>query len=233
MSTEAPVLPAQSIFPETLSLAGGRTRQQAPSTTRTEPSVDRLLVLVPGYSGDPAELAAQIRSMAAPRRLPVLLIGQIAEQPETWSVRRDLSTLAALIADPEIRVDSVATTTASWIEILRRVVLPGDLVVCHHEQTLDRNWPWQRQSLAEAIRKELNVPVCALQGFVPGLRLVRARWLSGILGSLLPFAFIVFVSAIQIAIQTLTTGWLSTVLLSLSAVVEILALAYLTLRSSL
>lgn len=233
MSTEAPVLPAQSIFPETLSLAGGRTRPQTPSTTRTEPSVDRLLVLVPDYSGDPAELAAQIRSMAAPRRLPVLLIGQIAEQPETWSVRRDLSTLAALIADPEIRVDSVATTTASWIEILRRVVLPGDLVVCHHEQTLDRNWPWQRQSLAEAIRKELNVPVCALQGFVPGLRLVRARWLSGILGSLLPFAFIVFVSAIQIAIQTLTTGWLSTVLLSLSAVVEILALAYLTLRSSL
>lgn len=233
MSTEAPVLPAQSIFPETLSLAGGRTRPQTTSTTRTEPSVDRLLVLVPDYSGDPAELAAQIRSMAAPRRLPVLLIGQIAEQPETWSVRRDLSTLAALIADPEIRVDSVATTTASWIEILRRVVLPGDLVVCHHEQTLDRNWPWQRQSLAEAIRKELNVPVCALQGFVPGLRLVRARWLSGILGSLLPFAFIVFVSAIQIAIQTLTTGWLSTVLLSLSAVVEILALAYLTLRSSL
>ncbi len=233
MSTEAPVLPAQSIFPETLSLAGGRTRPQTPSTTRTEPSVDRLLVLVPDYSGDPAELAAQIRSMAAPRRLPVLLIGQIAEQPETWSVRRDLSTLAALIADPEIRVDSVATTTASWIEILRRVVLPGDLVVCHHEQTLDRNWPWQRQSLAEAIRKELNVPVCALQGFVPGLRLVRARWLSGILGSLLPFAFIAFVSAIQIAIQTLTTGWLSTVLLSLSAVVEILALAYLTLRSSL
>jgi len=233
MSTEAPVLPAQSIFPETLSLAGGRTRPQTTSTTRTEPSVDRLLVLVPDYSGDPAELAAQIRSMSAPRRLPVLLIGQIAEQPETWSVRRDLSTLAALIADPEIRVDSVATTTASWIEILRRVVLPGDLVVCHHEQTLDRNWPWQRQSLAEAIRKELNVPVCALQGFVPGLRLVRARWLSGILGSLLPFAFIVFVSAIQIAIQTLTTGWLSTVLLSLSAVVEILALAYLTLRSSL
>ncbi len=233
MSTEAPVLQARSAFPDTLSLPGSRIQTQAPSATRSEPVVDRLLVLVPDHAGDPAELAAQIRAMAAPRRLPVLLIGQIAEEPETWAVRRDLSTLAALVAQPEIRVDSVATATTSWIEILRRIVLPGDMVVCHLEQTVGRTWPWQRQSLAEVIRTELNVPVCALKGFVPGLRLARARWLSGILGSLLPFAFIAVVSAIQVAIQVLTTGWWSTVLLSVSAVVEILALAYMTLRTSL
>lgn len=233
MSTEAPVLPVRAAFPEALALPGQRPQTQAPSATRSEPIIDRLVVLVPDHAGDPAELAAQIRAMAAPRRLPVLLIGQIVEEPETWAVRRDLSTLAALVAQPEIRVDSVATTTPSWIEILRRIVLPGDMVVCHLELTVGRSWPWKRQSLAEVIRTELNVPVCALKGFVPGLRQARARWLSGILGSLLPFIFIGVVSAIQIAIQILTTGWWSTVLLSVTAVVEILALAYLTLRSSL
>lgn len=233
MSTEAPVLQARSAFPEALSLPGSRAQAQTPSTPRTEPSVDRLLVLVPDHAGDPAELAAHIRAMAAPRGLPVLLIGQIADEPETWAVRRDLSTLAALVAEPEIRVDSVATTTASWIEILRRIVLPGDMVVCHVEQTVGRTWPWQRQTLADVIRTELNIPVCALKGVVPGLRLARGRRLSGLLGSLLPFVFIAVMSAIQVAIQILTTGWWSTVLLSVSAVIEILALAYMTLGSSL
>jgi hypothetical protein len=230
MSSEASSLPLNVALPDVRRAPAALTQPRTATVERVEPAVDRLVVLVPELSGDPAGLAAQIRALAAPRGLAVLLIGQIAEEPETWSVRRGLSTLAALVADLQIRVDTLATPTPSWLDILRRIVLPGDVVVCHREQVVGHTWPWQRRGLVEAIRAELNVPVCALQGHGLNLRQGARRWTTRVLSAVMPLAVIALFGVAQVRIHSITTGWIETLLLCATAIVEILALAYLTLK---
>lgn len=193
---------------------------------RARPSGERLVVLVPDLESDAAELAAQIRALAAPRGLAVLLVAQSDNAHDLWATRRDLTTLAALVsAPPQVRVDTHATPTREWLKILQHVIAPGDMVVCSQSQSVATPWPWQRKPLAEVIRARFQVPVCELTE-VSTVSQQRPSTLGArILSWAVPLGIIAAFAFFQIVIEAYTDGWVTTALLCGSALVEIIVLA--------
>ena len=193
-------------------------------------AVRRLVVLVPAGQVDQVELAAQVLALSAARGLEVVLIGRTLDPRDAWAVRRELVTLAALIRNPtgvpaEIRVIS----RAPWTDLLAPLVQPGDLLVCQREQVVAGAWPWQRLSLAAALRRTLRVPVCTLEGIVLEREPSSERTLlTRLIGWVVPGLVIVGFTAMQIQIEMHSVGWLTTVLLCLSVLVEIAILSWCT-----
>lgn len=194
-----------------------------------DPIVRRLIVLVPGAEIDPIAWAAQIKSLALPRRLAVLLVGRIQDDQEIWDLRRSLTTLAALVAAPdEVDVETQVSTKRTWLEVVAQFAVTGDMVICHREQVTAASWPWQRRSLAEAIRTRMHVPVCTLSGLAyeaetraSGLMARAWSWLS-------PVLVIAAMGFVQVEIQLHTVGWSTPVLLSITAVAELILLGALS-----
>ncbi len=189
-------------------------------------AVRRLVVLVPGPAADLAALATQIQTLARPKALPVLLVGQGETLQDVWAARRQLTTLAALIAAyADQTVGTLVSPPRPWIKLLREVQQPGDLVVCHREQS-QMTWPWlHRQSLGEQLRTQLDVPICVLQGHFPGLRTTTQRMINQGVSWAIPVAVILGFLLLQVQIELHTTGWLTAVLLSASVLIELAILA--------
>ncbi|HRF50488.1 MAG TPA: hypothetical protein PLC98_22870 [Anaerolineales bacterium] len=189
-------------------------------------AIRRLVVLVPGPAADLAALATQVQTLARPRALPVLLVGQGETLQDVWAARRQLTTLAALIAAHAARpVDTLVSPPRPWLKLLREVQQAGDLVVCHAEQS-QTTWPWsRRQSLGEQLRRQLNVPTCVLQGHFPGLRTTTQRMVSQGVSWAIPMAVILGFLLLQVQVELHTTGWLTAVLLSASVLIELAILA--------
>lgn len=226
-TAHAPLIP----FPATLGLDLGsavapRDGANVFAEGRAEPPGQRLVVLVPDLESDPAELAAQIQALAAPRGLAVLLVAQSDSAHDLWATRRRLTTLAALVsAPPQVRVDTHATPTREWLKILQHVIAPGDMVVCSRRQSAALLWPWQRKPLAEVIRARFRVPVCELAEVSSVSQRHPTNLAALILAWVVPLAIIAVFAFFQVTIEAYTDGWVTTALLCGSALVEIIVLA--------
>lgn len=212
-----------------------RTAQPTPWTeadgeragTQAAPLIRRLVVLVPDAAMDQAEFANQVRGLAADRGLSVLLVAQHRTAEDAWAVRRNLVTLAALIGDPpQISTQLQVEAGRTWLQMIRSLLAPGDLVVCHREQTIGGGWPWQRRSLVEQLRAELGAPICVLGGLVHTEAMEGETWPRRVAGWVIPLALIAGFSFVQVQIQSETTGWVTTALLCVTALVELALVAW-------
>ena len=194
--------------------------------TPAEPVIQRLLVLVPDVDLDPSSFAAQIRALAQPKRLGVLLVGQCPVEADEWHWRRSLATLGAAISDTDhLLVETQVSLASSWLDIVKGLRVDGDLVVCHREQVLRGAWPWQRQALDQALIAELRQPVCVLEGLVQPLPNRQRPLAARVLDWVVPLAVIVAFAVLQVQIRTNVSDTAGMVLLSLSTVIELVLLA--------
>jgi hypothetical protein len=187
------------------------------------PPARRLLVLVP----DPAtstELANRIWALAAPKELDVLFIGATWQGNHDYAMRRLLATLAAATRDSHLQVETRLVRGKNWLQLSRALWQPGDLVICHREQTI-AGWDFRRRPLAEALVATLNAPVYVLTGFCPEPSPDRPGAASRLLHSLLPFLIIVGSFVLQAQITKSFTNWLYYPLMILSVIIEIGLLA--------
>lgn len=183
------------------------------------PPARRLVVLVPDTDVDESELATRIWSLASPRGLAVLYLGMIRDGRAESLTRRRLITLAAITRDDWAHVETRLEPEGNWIQIVRHIWEPGDLIVCHAEQALS-GWSLKRKSLAQSLAAALNTPVYVLSGFYPGLPTEQPRWLARLLSWLPPLVLLVLFFMLQVRITWGTTGWIQTALLCLSVIVE-------------
>lgn len=183
------------------------------------PPARRLVVLVPDTDVDESELATRIWSLASPRGLAVLYLGMIRDVRAESLTRRRLITLAAITRDDWAHVETRLELEGNWIQIVRRIWEPGDLIICHAEQALS-GWSLNRKSLAQSLVAALNTPVYVLSGFYAGLPTEQPRWLARLLAWLPPLVILVIFFMLQVRITRGTTGWVQTALLCLSVIVE-------------
>ncbi|MBF8281887.1 MAG: hypothetical protein HW378_802, partial [Anaerolineales bacterium] len=130
-----------------------------------------------------------------------------------------LTLLAAITQDDWTHVETRVEPGGNWIQIVRRIWEPGDLIVCHAEQMLS-GWSVGRRPLAKAIVSALNNPVYILSGFYPGLPTEQPKWLARLLAWLPALALLVIFFLLQVRITQATRGWIQTALLCLSVIVE-------------
>jgi hypothetical protein len=186
------------------------------------PPARRLLVLVPGLTTS-TELANQVWSLASPKELAVLFVGAAWESNDQYAMRRLLATLAAATRDGRLQVETRLISGKDWLEAVRTLWQPGDLVVCHREQAITA-WGFERLPLAEALATTLNAPVYVLSGFYPkppSRVSLAGRWLR----SIGPFLIIAGFFVVQVQIEQSFTNWLYYPLMILSVLVELALLA--------
>ncbi len=188
----------------------------------------RLIVLVPDSLVDDAELAAQVQALALPSSLSVLLLSKCDRVEDTWAQRRYLVTLAAHIRTaPRLHVETHVSPKRAWLEILKSVTIPGDLVVCHQGQITRTAWWMQAESLAKAIRTQLCVPVCELQDVRSGPRIGYMNGLASAGRWLLALAMIAGFGLLQVQFRAMTTGWMTSVVLIGSVWIELFLIAWI------
>jgi hypothetical protein len=196
--------------------------QAAPVEARlleeTLPPIERLLVLIPDCEANEPALAKAIWSRAVSNRLPVVLMGTCATVNQEPRARRRLATLAALIRDTDVSVETQIHPGLDWVEAVVSQVRTGDLVVCQAEQTV-RNPFLKAQPLAALLLKKIEPPVVVISGFYPQLPPDQSA-ASSLLLSATPFIIFVLSSVFQFALYRVSGGTALTLLLLVSVIVE-------------
>lgn len=186
------------------------------------PTVTRLVVMVPSLDVDLTELSIHLRSLAAPRGLRILLVAQRPRPEDDWAWRRELVLLASMIsAPPCISVDFHIGRSQPWIDLLRALVMEGDVVVCHREQSQD--WIRGSSSLTRKIGTQLHVPTCELSGMYSAS--LPTSWARQALSWIVPLLIVLSFSVVQYQIQLHTTGWVTTAVMFLSVMIELVLIA--------
>ncbi len=182
-------------------------------------AASRLVVLIPDADADETELSQHIWFMVGRRELSVLLLGLSQDAHHAPRARRRLATLAALTRDAAVSVETKLMIGSDWLQAVRLVHRPGDLVVCHAEQRVAR-WGFRREPWSQRLRLALNQPVCTLVGFYPNLPSDHVGLLDHLLSLAIPIAIVAVFTGLQILIQLTLTDTAYTGLMLVSLLVE-------------
>lgn len=183
------------------------------------PATRRLLVLVPGPIS-PTELASRIWILASAGNLEVLFVGIVPDAAERYAMRRLLAILAAATRDGRLKVDTRLELNKTWAQAVQALWQPGDLIVCHAEQSIPYRG-FRQRPLAETLVSTLNVPVYVLTGFCLEASGDRPRLARPWLRLILPVTVIAGFFVVQTQIGQLPKDWLYFTLMTLSIVVEL------------
>jgi hypothetical protein len=170
-----PVLPALRSSTATttsvalpLALRPSVSLQPLTATSHFASATRRLVVLIPDVDTNEPELARYIWQLASTRELSVLLLGTFEDVRREPRARRRLATLASLMCDDRVQVETRLEAGQGWWLAIQTVLTNGDLVVCHAEQQVARLGVG-REPLSRWLMARLNQPVCELAGFYPEL----------------------------------------------------------------
>lgn len=126
--------------------------------------VYRMLVLVSRLNISDADFARKIWEMASPAHMNVMYLCVVSSTDEQMQAERRLATLAAITRDAWVRVEFSVVQSNSWLETVKTLWKPGDVVVCHAESAGKRGWS-EREPLDQALIRALKTPVYVLSGF--------------------------------------------------------------------
>lgn len=212
----------------------GETRSEVNGHVAERMDVRRLIVLVPAEGADGVELARRVWALAAPCELPVVLLcllgvgehdegaGRDDESRES-AARLRLATLAALVRDDHISVETSVLFSHGWVGAIRQLCQPGDLVLCCVEQTVPTAASG-RQPMHRVLSWVLEVPVFVLTGLYgePRAQEDRApRPLSRVLFWAVALGIVAVFFFVQVRVDREAVGLIRVLLLVCSAFVEL------------
>jgi hypothetical protein len=182
------------------------------------PATRRLLVLVPDLDLDQAALSRCVWNLAAPNKLAVLYVSRANSSAEEPHARRQLASLAALTRDDWVKVSTLLAPQPDWLNAVRALLCPGDLVVCHAEQSLP-GWRGARP-LGHSLCEILLAPVQLLEGFYSGDPSQAAHPTARLLFWVGAVAIVAAAFWLQAQISVLPKNWAESALMALSVVAE-------------
>ena len=94
----------------------------------------RMIVLVPDGITNNLDLAHKIHWMAMAEHYDILFLAIVNDEEKMLSLSRNMATLKAVTAANWLTVSAKLTTARKWLNTLKEIYLPGDIIVCHDEQ---------------------------------------------------------------------------------------------------
>ncbi len=183
----------------------------------------RLIVLIPDGLAGNRDLAHKLHGMAQRDHRDVFYLSLVDYEENQLAVSRSMATMKAVTSADDLEVLSETAESSRWIEALREIYRPGDVVVCHEEQSV-RYGLLNAGPLDEFIREQLSMPVRTVSGFYHPQKIQLKR----IGGEILYwFGFIVILalfSALEIALDRAIQGGMQTVVLCAALCVEFAAI---------
>jgi hypothetical protein len=186
----------------------------------TLPVVKRLVVLVPNQDIDVASFSRRIWSLAFPDRLDILLITLPPDPDYLLTAERRLTTIAAILRDPRLHIETQVFSSRSWLKIARQVWQPGDLLVCPAEQAIATGIG-KRTPLAIALVSAFKAPVYRLKGFYQQPPASLPNWIKAIPYWIVILATIAGFFKFEAMVDASVKGWIGQVLLLVIVAIEI------------
>lgn len=95
-------------------------------------------VIVPVYSSliNNQDLSQAIYTMTEKKNFSVLYLVIADDGDDMLEVSRDMATMKAVTAANKLSVDVMTIKNDDWMDVLREIANPNDIIVCRNEQTL-------------------------------------------------------------------------------------------------
>ncbi|HEX6304831.1 MAG TPA: hypothetical protein VFZ76_11620 [Anaerolineales bacterium] len=181
----------------------------------------RLVVLIPDGDLDHKSLVNRIWELASTSGLNVLFLALSPGQNEVAYLRRHLADLAAMTNYGHVGASTKIIVAGNWTQAVAEILHAGDLLVCMAKHRVAYR-VLGRKILGELLSSSFNVPVYLLGGLLIGTSRRRQKLIREILAWLVFLAVIAGFSSIQIWIDQGYGKPLSTILLCISVVFELL-----------
>lgn len=165
--------------------------------------VRHLIVLIPPFDINLSAFAHRVWELANATGSHILLLGQFDEAQKESKIRRDITTLSAMLKNESISVESKISFGKDWIQLIKNNFHKGDLLVRLAEHKIS------------SLESQIDLQTYILSGFV-AQKDSNSNWfsqLASILGSL---AIIIGFFMLQVRIIDLTKDGIRTVFLLIS-----------------
>lgn len=193
------------------------------------PSSRRLVVIVPDASIDFFNLPKRIRNLASPDRRQVLLLTKPCREENEFHLRLNLTTLAAMIRDSRVVVQTQLVLGMSIEQAVRQQIQPDDILVCFEEHRIACFL--KKNQLAEILAKKTHLPVYTLKGPVSEMaEPISARLIDFLLLAVCLVSMIGFF-ALQVWIDRNSAGTIRMILQILVVFAEVWVVAGCANRS--
>jgi hypothetical protein len=126
----------------------------------------RLIVLIPDYQAVTTGLAHKIHWIADSQSLSVFYLVLLNHNENNLAVSRSMATLKAVTSANRLSVEVKQTESSRWLETLREVSCPGDVIICQEEQTVI-NERLKALPIHEFLSAQLNMPAQNLSDLDP------------------------------------------------------------------
>lgn len=186
----------------------------------------RLVVIMPDGELDDKALVRRIWELASTSGLNVLYLALSPGQNEAAYVRRHLADVASMTNYGPVGASTKIMVAGNWRQAVAEILHAGDLLVCVAKHRVAYR-VLRRKMLGEVLSASFNVPVYLLGGLLIGPSRRRQKLVREVLAWLLFFAVIAGFSGSQIWIDQGYTKPLSTILLSISVVFELLLVFFI------
>ena len=173
-----------------------------------------LIVLVPPDS-DSSSFTRRLCKLATETNSNIQLLGVCTDTSQEFALRRDLVTVAALIRDARVYVETRVEVGTDWVAPVKRSYQKGDMIVCIADQSVG----FRRRPLSQLLESTFQAPIYILSD-----RKVRAfesnalsqviSW-SGFLGIIIGFFFL------QVKVAQLPDDWFQIFLSILTLIPEL------------
>ena len=174
----------------------------------------RLIVLVPADI-DHSLATKRLWEIAVTMGMNVQLISLCKDLSQEPSMRRELVTMSALMRDGRVCAEAKVEIGMSWVEVVKRNLQSGDMIVCFAEQRAGLT----HKPLSQILQSNLNVPVYILSGLSPQ-NPSPFLWRSQVMAWLGSISILVGAFLLQIRIVALPGNGTQTTLLVLSVIAE-------------
>ena len=128
------------------------------STSLVDPEqLSRLIVLIPA-DADYSTVTRRIWRLANETNSDVQLLGLGKDTTQELALRRDLATMAALIRDSRVFVDTKVEIGNNWLNAVKHNYQDGDMIVCLAEQSIGI----RQKPLSQVLESNFKAPVYIL-----------------------------------------------------------------------
>lgn len=173
-----------------------------------------LIVLVSPDSNS-SSFTRRLCKLATETNSNIQLLGVCTNVNQELALRRDLVTVAALIRDARVYVETRVEVGTDWLTAVKHSYQKGDMIVCIADQSVG----FRRRLLSQLLESTFQAPIYILSD-TKGRRLESSplsqliSW-SGFLGIIIGFFFL------QVKITQLPDDWFQTLLSILTLIPEI------------
>lgn len=124
----------------------------------------RLIVLLPESLAGSTDLAHQINWMASLQSFDVLYLPMVEEDSNPLDISRRMATMVAATIGEPMQVSSRVIARRGWLDSLRGIYQPGDLLVCMAEQSVSTGF-LRAVGMQDYLQSILQIPCRAVSGY--------------------------------------------------------------------